>query len=138
MGSSCSRGCRCRRLHSAREQDRGIITASSLRSRKTDHRLIARPVVTLTRVFAGSTFRVQSHKNHKSRQIWILCCLMVLFSPSCLLVSWRLVWPALAAVQVEPNWEGALTDWEDWFGQTGWSRCLPAGTGERQCVVVGC
>lgn len=32
LGSSCSRACRCQRLHSAREQDRGIITASSLSS----------------------------------------------------------------------------------------------------------
>lgn len=35
------------------------------------------------------------------------------------LLSWCLVLPALAAVQVEPNWEDALTDWKDWFGQTG-------------------
>lgn len=35
------------------------------------------------------------------------------------LLWWCLALPALAAVQVEPNWEDALTDWNDWFGQTG-------------------
>lgn len=40
--------------------------------------------------------------------------------------QWCLVLPALAAVQVKPNWEDALTDWTDWVppgGVVEFSRC---------------
>lgn len=57
LGSSCSRACRCQRLHSAGEQDRGIITAFITLFIQTDHLLNVMPVYTLINVFTGSMFR---------------------------------------------------------------------------------